>query len=312
MKTQSASPWKSVFEAGAPQLRADERTVPIVNAFSVDVEEHFHAQSLAAAYDRSGWDAAGSRVETGAMAVLDACAEAGARGTFFTLGWIAERHKRLIRRIVDEGHELASHGYAHIRVDSQTPEEFRADVRKTRTILEDVGGAPVRGYRAATFSMNPRTPWAWSILKEEGYAYSSSIYPAARYDFDGAQRGPYRPPSLDGFWEFPIASLRLAGRNWPCGGGGYFRLLPYALSRRAIADINRRENRPAIFYIHPWELDPGQPRVRGVGAKNSFRHYVNLSRTAPRLRKLLGDFRWDRIDSVFLNPRAPATGLADA
>ena len=272
----------------------------ITNALSVDVEDYFQVQALAGVYARERWDTCESRVERNTEAILETFAEAGVRGTFFTLGWVAERCPGLIRRIVAEGHELASHGWRHERVDSQTPEAFRADVRRTRLLLEDIGGAPVRGYRAATFSVGPHTPWAWQVLEEEGYAYSSSVYPVQRdfYGFRDAPREPYRPPGTR-LLEIPIGTVRLAGRNWPCGGGGYFRLLPYALSEAAISRMNRADGLPAVFYIHPWELDPGQPRPANVPAKSRLRHYLNLAKTRGRLARLVRAFRWDRLDRVF-------------
>jgi polysaccharide deacetylase family protein (PEP-CTERM system associated) len=214
---------------------------------------------------------------------------------------VAERHPRLVRRIADAGHEVASHGYQHARVDSQTAEEFRADVRKARDILQDVSGAVVAGFRAPTFSVGAHTPWAWQVLEEEGYRYSSSVYPVKRdlYGMPDAPRSPYRPAGTTDFVEVPISTVRFAGRNWPGGGGGYFRLLPYRVSRGLIARINRAERAPAIFYLHPWEVDPDQPRARGVSVKSRFRHYVNLERTHERLTRLSREFRWDRMDKVF-------------
>jgi polysaccharide deacetylase family protein (PEP-CTERM system associated) len=273
----------------------------IVNALSVDVEDYFQVQALAGVYPRSGWDACESRVERNTQLILDLFAEAGVRATFFTLGWIAERHPGLIRRIAEGGHEVASHGYSHVRVDTQQPDEFREDVHKSRRILEDVSGTPVRGYRAATFSVGPHTPWAWRVLEEEGYAYSSSVYPVAR-DFYGVPDAPriaHAPEGASRLIEIPISTVRLANRNWPCGGGGYFRLLPYELSKAAIRHVNAVEGAPAVFYIHPWELDPGQPRPAGAPLKSRLRHYTNLSKTQARLRRLATDFSWDRIDRAF-------------
>jgi polysaccharide deacetylase family protein (PEP-CTERM system associated) len=273
----------------------------MLNAMSFDVEDYFQVQAFADVCDRPRWESFESRVERNTNLLLDVLAERDTRATFFTLGWIAERHPNLVRRIVAEGHELASHGYAHHRVDQQAPEQFRADVSRTKRILEDAAGIAVRGYRAATFSVGATTPWAFEVLEEEGYAYSSSIYPVAHdnYSNPDAPRFAYRPKGTTRLWEYPISTVRLAGRNIPCGGGGYFRFAPYALFRRAIAHINERERQPAIFYLHPWEVDPDQPRPAGVRLKSRFRHYLNLSRTLPRLNRLLRDFRWDRIDRVF-------------
>jgi polysaccharide deacetylase family protein (PEP-CTERM system associated) len=272
-----------------------------VNGLSVDVEDYFHAQALSRAFPPPAWPACESRVERNTHEILDIFAEAGVKATFFTLAWVAERCPSLVRRIVDEGHELASHGERHERVDAQPPEVFREDVRRARRVLEDISGAPVRGYRAATFSLGPHTPWAWRILEEEGHAYSSSVYPVARdlYGAPDAPRRPFRPEGVQQLVEIPISAVRVGGRNWPAGGGGYFRLLPYALSRAAIARVNRVDRAPSVFYIHPWEVDPGQPRAAGVPLKSRLRHYTNLSRTAPRLRKLVRAFAWDRMDRAF-------------
>ena len=272
----------------------------IINGLSVDVEDYFQVQALASVYPRSGWDGYESRVERNTQLILDLFSEAGVKATFFTLGWVAQRRPGLIRRIAEDGHEVASHGFSHIRVDSQCPAEFREDVRKSRGILEDIAGTPVRGYRAATFSVGPRTPWAWRVLEEEGYAYSSSVYPVARdfYGVPDAPRTAYTPEGATRLVEIPISTVRLGNRNWPCGGGGYFRLLPYGLSRAAIRRVNA-EGAPAVFYIHPWELDPGQPRPAGVPLKSRFRHYTNLSKTRHRLRRLAHDFSWDRMDRAF-------------
>jgi polysaccharide deacetylase family protein (PEP-CTERM system associated) len=274
----------------------------IINGLSVDVEDYFQVQALASVYPRSGWDGCESRVERNTQLILDLFSEAAVKATFFTLGWIAERHAGLIRRIADAGHEVASHGFSHVRVDAQSPAEFREDVRRSRGILEDLTGARVRGYRAATFSVGPRTPWAWRVLEEEGYAYSSSVYPVAR-DFYGSPDAPrkvYRPDGATGLVEIPISTLRLGNRNWPCGGGGYFRLFPYALSKAAIRHVNAAEGASAVFYIHPWELDPQQPRPAGASLKSRLRHYTNLSKTRDRLRRLTQDFSWDRLDRAFL------------
>jgi polysaccharide deacetylase family protein (PEP-CTERM system associated) len=281
----------------------DEKPAP-VNAMSFDVEDYFQVQAFEDVCGRPSWQTYESRVDRNTNVILDALAERRVHATFFTLGWVAERNKSMVRRIVADGHELASHGYAHHRVDKQTPDQFRADIARTKAILEDVGGVAIRGYRAATFSVGPTTPWAFKVLEEEGHAYSSSVYPVAHdnYSNPDAPRFAYRPKGTAQFWEFPISTVRLAGRNIPCGGGGYFRFAPYAAFRRAIAHINNAERQPAIFYLHPWEVDPDQPRPAGVKLKSRLRHYMNLSRTLPRLKRLLQDFRWDRIDRVFATP----------
>ena len=275
-----------------------ENAQSIVNAMSVDVEDYFQVQALSSVFDRSDWISCESRVERNTDCILEIFDDTGVKGTFFTLGWIAERHPQLVQRIARGGHEVASHGYAHIRVDSQTPDAFREDIRKSRAILEDISGTAVTGYRAATFSVGPKTPWAWPILEEEGYAYSSSVYPVKRdlYGVPDAPRRPYRPDGTAALVEIPISTVRFLGRNWPSGGGGYFRFLPYGASKAAIERTNRVDRAPSVFYIHPWELDPDQPRPRGVPLKSRVRHYMNLPRTRDRLSRLSRDFRWDRLD----------------
>jgi polysaccharide deacetylase family protein (PEP-CTERM system associated) len=274
----------------------------IVNAMSVDVEDYFQVSAFANHVRRDEWPNLPSRVERNTEKVMGIFAAAGVKSTFFTLGWVAERHKPLIRRIVAEGHELASHGFAHFRASDQTREEFRADVRRTKAILEDVGGVAVQGYRAASFSIGAANLWALEVLAEEGYRYSSSIYPV-RHDHYGMPEAPrfkHRPVGEAGVVEIPISTLRLAGRNLPVGGGGYFRLAPYAAYRWALSKLNRDDRQPAIFYFHPWEVDPEQPRPEGLPAKTRFRHYVNLGRMEHRLATMLNDFAWDRVDRVFL------------
>ncbi|MBC7950480.1 MAG: DUF3473 domain-containing protein [Rhodospirillaceae bacterium] len=278
-------------------LRRDGR---MVNAMSVDVEDWFQVQALAGAIDRSEWDSQLRRVEANTDRILDLFSRAGIHATFFTLGWVAERHPALVRRIVAGGHELASHGSEHRRADDQGRDGFRHDIRRAKALLEDLGGVEVRGYRAPTFSIGAANLWAFEVLAEEGYAYSSSVYPV-RHDYYGMPSAPRFAfqPGPGGFVEYPVTTLRLGSRNLPCGGGGFFRLLPYALSRAAIARVNRIDDRPAIFYFHPWEIDAGQPRVSGLPAKARFRHYLNLHRTESRLERLVRDFAWDRMDSVF-------------
>jgi polysaccharide deacetylase family protein (PEP-CTERM system associated) len=277
------------------------------NAMTVDVEDYFQVQALADAVDRDDWAARPSRVERNTNRILDLFGEHGIKATFFTLGWIAERHPSLVRRIVAESHELASHGWAHFHADQHSPEEFRADIRRTKSTLESIGGVAVNGYRAASFSIGRRNPWAFAVLEEEGYAYSSSIYPV-RHDLYGmpeAPRFPFHPIAGHRFREFPITSLPRLGRNWPCGGGGWFRLLPYAMSAAAIRAIHADDRRACIFYFHPWEIDPGQPRQAGLSLKSRFRHYANLGRMEGKLERLLGDFAWDRMDRV-LEAELPA------
>ena len=271
-----------------------------VGAMTVDVEDYFQVQAFARVIDPSTWDSIPCRVEANMDRVLEQFARAGVHGTFFTLGWIAERHPSVVRQIVAAGHELASHGYAHGLVDGQTPDAFREDIRRAKGILEEQGGVQVRGYRAPTFSMGPHTPWAFEALEAEGHTYSSSVYPV-RHDLYGAPdspRFPYRP-GPGALMELPMTTLRLAGRNLPIAGGGYFRLAPYRLFRAALRRYQRVEQKPGLFYFHPWEIDPAQPRIRAVRALSRFRHTVNLATMAPRLEHLLRDFRWGRVDDAF-------------
>ncbi|MBK1726965.1 XrtA system polysaccharide deacetylase [Halorhodospira neutriphila] len=271
------------------------------NALTVDVEDYFQVLAMAPYVPREQWGRWGLRVEASLERLLELCEEAGARATFFTLGWIAERCPQAVRRIAEAGHELASHGYGHERVGAIGPAAFREDIHRAKGLLEDTAGVEVLGYRAPGFSMGPHTPWAPRLLRAAGHRYSSSVYPI-RHDHYGAPRAPRHPHRLggaQGVLEIPPATVRLAGRNWPAAGGGYFRLLPYAASRLALRRINRREGRAAVFYIHPWELDPGQPRIPGVDLKTRLRHYLNLGRTEGRLRRLLHELPWGRIDHVF-------------
>ena len=273
----------------------------LVNAMSVDVEDYFQVQAFAGAIGRAEWDHYPCRVEANIERVLRLFGDRGVKASFFTLGWIAERYPAMVRTIVAEGHELASHGYAHVPVYAQGPDEFRADVRKTKRILEDIGQVAVQGYRAATFSIGAKNLWALDVLAEEGYRYGSSIYPVKHdlYGMPDAPRFAYRP-GKSGFIEIPMTTFPLFGRNLPCSGGGYFRLLPYALSRWALARVNGREAQPCVFYFHPWEVDPGQPRVKRIPLKSRVRHYLNLARMEGRLARLLEDFAWNRIDRIFL------------
>jgi len=270
------------------------------NAMTVDVEDYFQVQAFAHCVARESWDSRPSRVEANVERILALFARMDTKATFFTLGWIAERHPGMVRRIVAAGHELASHGWDHTRADTQDQETFRSDVTRTRAVLEDIGGVAVRGYRAATFSIGAHNPWAFRVLEEAGYRYSSSVNPI-RHDLYGmpdAPRVPFQPDGGD-LWEFPMTTVRFLGRNWPCSGGGYFRLLPPVLYRTGLAAINRTETRPGIFYFHPWEVDPGQPRIAGCGWKSRLRHYTNLSRMEVGLAGILRRFAWDRMDHVY-------------
>lgn len=285
----------------APTIKA--RRV-IVNALSVDVEDYFQVWALAPWFPRAKWDETPCRVERNIDLILQLLHDADVHATFFTLGWIAERFPEVIRRIAANGHEIASHGYAHNRVDDLDSDGFYADIHLAKTILEDIAGVEVKGYRAPSFSISTETEWAHDCIRKAGYRYSSSVYPIRHdhYGIPDAPRFAYR--SRPGLLEVPITTMRLFDHNWPAGGGGYFRLLPYGVSKWTIKRVNEVDEQPAIFYFHPWELDPEQPRVKGAGMKTRVRHYLNLRQTEHRLRRLLGDFRWDRCDRVFLQEGA--------
>ncbi|MGC8526759.1 XrtA system polysaccharide deacetylase [Acidiphilium sp.] len=279
----------------------------LTGAMTIDVEDYFQVQAFADVIDRESWERWPRRVEANTEWMLEALAARGVHATFFTLGWVAERHRGLVRRIVAAGHELASHGYGHQLVDRIGPEAFRADLVRARAALEDAGGVAVIGYRAPTFSIGPHVPWAWEILEETGHRYTSSLFPVKHdlYGTPDAARVPFRPAGSS-LWEIPLTTVHGFGRNWPCAGGGYFRLLPYAAYRGAVRHLHRREGRPQIFYTHPWELDPGQPHIPHARLSARFRHRVNLGRMKTRFAALLEDFAWDRMDRVYADLLDPA------
>jgi len=276
---------------------------------TVDVEDYFQVAAFEGQVARSDWDGMPCRVEANTHRVLDMFEEAGHKGTFFMLGWVAERFPALARRVVDGGHELASHGYDHTRVHNFDSAALRADLRRTKALLEDVAGTEVIGYRAPSYSIGERNLWALDVVQETGHLYSSSIYPIRHdlYGMPGAPRFPFRLRP-DAILEIPVTTLRVAGRNLPCGGGGYFRLLPYGLYRWAMRRVNELDGQPGMFYFHPWEIDPAQPRVAGAPLRSRFRHYTNLGTMETRLRRLLRDFRWDRMDRAFGVRAAAGTG----
>ncbi len=271
-----------------------------INALSVDVEDWFQVGAFETTIHRKDWYKLASRVERNTDVLLDMFARRDVKATFFTLGWVAERHPQLIRRIVDAGHELASHGYDHQRVFTLTPDQFRADLRQTRNLLEQAGGIAVIGYRAPSFSIDARTPWAYAILAEEGYRYSSSVAPVKHdhYGWPQAPRFAFRPMADSEFIELPVTTARLLGRTMAAGGGGFFRLFPYAFSRWAVRQLNQSAGRPAILYFHPWEIDPDQPRVANAPLKSRLRHYTNLSVMGSKLERLIEDFEWTRVDNL--------------
>ena len=280
----------------------------MINALSVDVEDWFQVGAFERTIHRRDWDSLECRVERNVDAVLDLFDNHGVMGTFFTLGWVAERYPAAIRRIVEAGHELASHGYDHQRVFTFTPEEFRADLRKSRALLEQAGGVAVTGYRAPSFSIDARTPWAHRILAEEGYDYSSSVAPIVHdhYGWPEAPRFAFHPVEGSDLVELPVTTAKLGGRTLAAGGGGFFRLLPYGFSRWAVRQVNSRDARPAILYFHPWEIDTAQPRVAGAPLRSRVRHYTNLGVMAPKLSRLMGDFRWGRIDALLAGQKEGA------
>ncbi|TFW30685.1 XrtA system polysaccharide deacetylase [Massilia horti] len=286
--------------AGAPEPRAS--FAPIRNAMTCDVEDYFQVSAFAPYIARDSWAARECRVEANMERILALFEQHGVKATFFTLGWIAERYPQVVRRIVAGGHELASHGYGHLRASSQDRAEFDNDIKSSKALLEDIGGVAVTGYRAPSFSIGHGNLWALDALLDAGYRYSSSIYPIAHdhYGMPDAPRFAFYPNGPGGLLEVPITTVRVGSRNLPAGGGGYFRLLPYALSRWMIRRVNQDERQPSLFYFHPWEIDPGQPRPAGLGARARFRHYLNIDRMERRLGLLARDFQWDRMDRVFL------------
>jgi polysaccharide deacetylase family protein (PEP-CTERM system associated) len=270
----------------------------VVNALTIDVEDYFQVSAFAPYIARSTWEEQPCRIEQNMERILELLADGGVHATFFTLGWIAERHPQMVRRIVSAGHELASHGYAHERASALPPDAFFADIALAKAVLEDIAGIEVQGYRAPSFSIGDDNLWAYDCLAKAGYRYSSSVYPIRHDHYGSPERSRFAHLANTRVLEVPIATARLFNTNIPAGGGGYFRLMPYALSRWLIRRVNSCDEESAIFYFHPWEIDPEQPRVKGVDPKSRFRHYVNLERTAARLRLLLQDFRWDRMDRV--------------
>ena len=278
----------------------------ITNAMSVDVEDYFQVSAFEKHIDKRDWASLPQRVAQNTQRILDLFAQHNVKATFFTLGWVAERNPALIRRIVDAGHELASHGYEHIRVSEQSAEQFRQDLRKTQHILQDISGQQITGYRAASYSIGAKNLWALDVLEEEGFQYSSSIYPIKHdlYGIPDAPRFKFKPTAQQKLVEIPVTTFRLGEKNIPCGGGGFFRLYPYALSKAAFKYINAREQQPGLFYFHPWEIDPQQPKQTALGLKTRFRHSLNLERMEGRLNHLLRDFKWDTMQAVFIDQAA--------
>jgi polysaccharide deacetylase family protein (PEP-CTERM system associated) len=275
---------------------------PIRNAMTVDVEDYFQVSAFAAHIPRESWESIPCRVERNIDRILTLLDERQAKATFFTLGWIAERYPAMVNRIVSNGHELASHGWAHQRVSDQKPQEFLDDIVRSKALLEDISGQKILGYRAPSFSIGSNTLWALDLLEEAGYRYSSSIYPIQHdhYGMPNAPRFAFYPKNNGGLLELPVTTVRLFKRNIPAGGGGYFRLWPYTFSHWLLQRINHLEKQSAIFYFHPWEIDYEQPRQQGINAKTRFRHYFNLRHMEKRVKALTRDFSWDRMDRIFL------------
>lgn len=283
-----------------------------INGLSVDVEDWFQVGAFETVIGRDSWSSLTTRVERNCDAILGLFAEAGVKGTFFTLGWVAKRHPALMRRIAGEGHEIASHGWDHARVFRMKPEEFAHDLDTSRKTIEDASGETVRGYRAPSFSIDHRTPWAHEILAEQGYLYSSSVAPIVHdhYGWREAPRFAFRPLANSPLVEIPVTTATFAGRRLAAGGGGFFRVLPYGFSRWAIRQVNRRDGRPAVFYFHPWEVDPDQPRVSNAPLRSRLRHYTNLDGMAAKLRQLVREFAWGRMDELAQREAATAAPLA--
>lgn len=285
-------------------------TTEITNALTIDVEDYFQVSAFAPYIPRHDWERRECRVERNVGRILELLAAHRTQATFFTLGWVAERYPQLVRAIVAGGHELASHGYGHERASDLDAAAFGEDVVRAKRVLEDIGGVVVQGYRAPSFSIGEKNLWAFDTLAAAGYRYSSSIYPI-RHDHYGMPDAPrFAHEVRPGLIEIPVTTMRLMNRNLPSSGGGYFRLLPYSVSRWMLRRVNRQDRQAAIFYFHPWEIDAGQPRVPGIDSKTRFRHYVNIARMEGRLQSLLADFRWGRMDDIFLRRSAPLAAAA--
>jgi len=278
--------------------------MPITNAMTIDVEDYFQVSAFEQVFQRGDWDGIPSRIPQNVEKILLLLERHNIRATFFTLGWIAVTFPRVINDIVEAGHEIASHGWSHLRLTDLTPDQFHADVTSTRKLLQDISGQAVLGFRAPSFSVTPDTLWAYEKIFDAGYSYSSSIFPI-NHDLYGIPKAPRTPFILEetGIIEIPLTTVRMLGRNYPFSGGGWFRLMPYSLFRYGLKKVNNAEKLPGVFYFHPWELDPQQPRQHNLPAKTSFRHYLNLEKTKRRLEYLLDDFNWDTMQSVYLSEK---------
>ncbi len=306
-----ASTTISRFESRRTSMNPTTATATaLTNALTIDVEDYFQVSAFAPHIDRQDWNSRECRVERNVTRILEMLSRHQVKATFFTLGWIAERYPKLIRQIAEQGHEVASHGYGHERASDQTEEAFFADIQLAKVILEDLCGSEVKGYRAPSFSIGKDNLWAFDCLEKAGYRYSSSVYPI-HHDHYGMPDSPrFAYQIRPGLMEIPVTTLRVLNRNLPSSGGGYFRLLPYALSRWMLGRVNQQDGEAGIFYFHPWEIDVQQPRVEGISQKTKFRHYVNIARMEGRLEQLLGDFKWGRMDEIFLSPARQEAALA--
>ncbi|MCP5213291.1 MAG: DUF3473 domain-containing protein [Hahellaceae bacterium] len=274
-------------------------SLAIKNAMTIDVEDYFHVAAFEKNIRREDWANMPLRVEQSTDTLLALLDEMNVKATFFTLGWVADRAPDLVKRIAANGHEVASHGYMHGKATEQTREEFRQDVDRSKKLLEDLTGKAIIGYRAPSFSVNDTNKWVFDELKDLGFLYSSSTYPV-KHDLYGVPHWPRFKYAMDnGLIEIPMTTLHIGSRNVPMSGGGYFRLYPYVVSRMLYRKFHRAENQPGIFYMHPWEIDPDQPRQKGASLKSNFRHYLNLKRVRGRLKRLMTDFEWGRMDEVF-------------
>ncbi len=284
----------------------------IINGLSVDVEDWFQVGAFENVIERDDWNGLADRVERNVSKILDMFEEADVKATFFTLGWVAQRHPALMQRIANAGHEIASHGFDHARVFNFDRKSFGEDLLKAKKAIEDASGVAVTGYRAPSFSIDQRTPWAYMELADQGYAYSSSVAPVAHdhYGWREAPRFAFQPLPWSDLIEIPVTTAEFAGRRLAAGGGGFFRVLPYAFSRWAIRQVNLRDKRPAVFYFHPWEIDPDQPRVQGAPLKSRVRHYTNLDVMGDKLRQVINDFEWGRMDMLAHREASKAVPLA--
>ena len=274
------------------------------NAMTVDVEDYFQVSAFEQIVNRNDWETIPCRIPQNMDKILHMFADRQVKSTFFILGWVAERFPEVVKDIVSQGHEVASHGWSHVRVPNSNPADFFADISKTRKLLQDISGQDVVGYRAASYSVTKNTLWAYDQLAQAGYQYSSSIFPI-RHDLYGIPDAPRTPFMIaeTGTLEIPLTTVKLFGRNFPCSGGGWFRLMPYLLFKAGLNRVNNNDRLPGIFYFHPWEVDPDQPRQQNLPAKTAFRHYLNLDRMATRLDRLLKDFDWNTMQQVFcVNP----------